>query len=41
MPELPEVETIKEDLKQAILNKRIEGLIVNNKNVIKHKSFNL
>ncbi len=35
MPELPEVETIKNDLKRAILNKRIVDVEVRKKNLIK------
>lgn len=35
MPELPEVETIKNDLKRAILNKKIVSVIVNKKPVVK------
>jgi formamidopyrimidine-DNA glycosylase len=35
MPELPEVETIKQELEKVILGKRITGVIVNNAKVIK------
>lgn len=35
MPELPEVETIKNDLKKAILNKKIVDVLVSKKTVIK------
>lgn len=35
MPELPEVETIKRELEQAILGKKIAGVIVNNAKVIR------
>lgn len=35
MPELPEVETIKNDLKKAILNKKIADIIVSKKSVVK------
>jgi formamidopyrimidine-DNA glycosylase len=35
MPELPEVETIKNDLKKAVLNKRIVGVSVFKKTVVK------
>lgn len=35
MPELPEVETIKKELKKAVLGKRILGVIINNPKVIK------
>jgi len=35
MPELPEVETIKRELKQALIGKKITGVIVNNPTVIR------
>ena len=35
MPELPEVETIKQELDKAIVNKKIIGVVVNNAKVIK------
>ncbi len=35
MPELPEVETIKNDLAQAILNKKIVSVKVNKKNILR------
>lgn len=37
MPELPEVETIKNDLKKAILGKKIAGVEVKDKKVVKSK----
>lgn len=37
MPELPEVETIKNDLKRAILNKQIASIVVRKKKIIKNK----
>ncbi|MBN3041178.1 MAG: DNA-formamidopyrimidine glycosylase [Candidatus Omnitrophica bacterium] len=38
MPELPEVETIKRQLQRRILNKKIVGVIVRRKNLIKEPS---
>jgi len=35
MPELPEVETIKRELEQAILGKKIVGVVINNAKVIR------
>ena len=35
MPELPEVETVKETLKHQILNKKIKNIIINYSNIIK------
>ncbi len=35
MPELPEVETIKNELKEAVLGEKIIGIIINNPKVIK------
>jgi len=35
MPELPEVETIKRELKKTVLGKKITGVIINNPKVIK------
>lgn len=42
MPELPEVETIKNDLKKAILKKKIEDIVIAKRNSIKNnpKDFN-
>ncbi len=40
MPELPEVETIKNDLKKAILNKEIAGVKVGKKKIIKNSISN-
>lgn len=34
MPELPEVETVKESLKSKILNKRVKNVVVNHNNII-------
>ncbi len=35
MPELPEVETIKQELERAVLGKKIIGVVINNSKVIK------
>ena len=38
MPELPEVETVKNTLKKIVLNKRIKGVRVNYDNIIEYPS---
>ncbi|MCP4649497.1 MAG: bifunctional DNA-formamidopyrimidine glycosylase/DNA-(apurinic or apyrimidinic site) lyase [PVC group bacterium] len=38
MPELPEVETIRKDLKKVLLNEKINEIVVNNPKVIKEPS---
>ncbi|MBI4982232.1 MAG: DNA-formamidopyrimidine glycosylase [Candidatus Omnitrophica bacterium] len=38
MPELPEVETVKRELTQAIVGKKIDGVIINNAKVIRQNN---
>ena len=38
MPELPEVETIRDDLNKKILSKKIKDVVINKKKIIRNQS---